>query len=108
MQVKCPKCGQPLRVSEALLGKTAKGLTGRWITNFGAANLGKAALVCGLVGLIPFLGFILFLPALLMGGIAAATLLGRGVDKGKTMAIAGAVLGVVDLVMSVAVAMSAN
>lgn len=86
----------------------AKGLTGRWITNFGAANLAKAALVCGLVGLIPFLGFILFLPALLMGGIAAATLLGRGVDKGKTMAIAGAVLGVVDLVISVAVTMSAN
>ncbi|MFW6163540.1 MAG: hypothetical protein ACODAJ_12285 [Planctomycetota bacterium] len=83
-----------------LAAKVSTALTGRRITSFGAARLGKAALVCGLFGLIPFLSFFLFLPTLLMGGIATWILSSRGVSQGKTKAITGTVLGVADLAVS--------
>ncbi len=90
-------------VEKGFADRVAKKLTGRWITNFGARRLGKAALVCGLIGLVPVLGLIVFLPTLALGGVSLGTMVARGHKKGMWMAVVGVALGIADVAISVAI-----
>ncbi len=84
-----------------LARKVAKWLTGRTMLNGDAYNCAVAALVMGLLSLIPFVGLVLFIPTMIVSALAWSIIARRQLPKRKTMALVGGLLGLAGLVIGI-------
>ena len=83
-------------IANALVLKVAR----RRVLNATAYQYALASLILGIINVTPILGFILFLPGIILGIVALVVLSKRGLQKRKGMAKAGIVLNILAPVAS--------
>ena len=82
--------------------KIARLITGRWVLNSTAYGCALASLIMGLIALvIPYLCFVLWIPAVACGAIATVTVYRRDLPKRKWMSLAGLVISIISPALTI-------
>ena len=89
----CSRCGYALQKTDTPATPTAS------VTSKGSSGFAIAGFVCGLVGIIPYFGFILGILAIIFSSIARNEIKTKNIKTGGGLAIVGLILGIVDLLI---------